>query len=856
MVIVPPPSPFLGAKDLNKRYADNIRKLSNAPWLQDGDISFMGVDTFTPAHELPPGLVADAINKRFEDGRAWPRYGVNSQPWGTTGISGNICGYARFNDPQGFDIQVVLTDDWRTANGEDGGRGRAYRVQPGNSPAIPVSLNGRDIWGPTRAIPCYNGLVLLRQGNERHYFQAAAIANSAIQLNCAPTWNDGDLVLFDAVGTGYVTTPTISITNTSASADTLNAVTTTLFTGLLVTVTGITGASGFYYLKVVSSGVVSLYDTQAHAIAGTATGRFDVTVNSQTGTLAFGSVTTGVRYYVKTDLATNKVTLFSDGALTKQLVFSSATGKFYLERQADFPGFYGNGAAPLLAQPDGILGKTLWDIGFTSVNAAVPITTVASNVVTAKNHRLLPGDAVKVTVITLGSSAPVPTPVYANPISGDALRLYDTAINALAAGSTGLQSLADNSSPTNATIVKNGASGLPMPPGREGCYFQSRLCIVNGRDTLAISDPLDPLHFTPFTAAVTANMGESDLIQALVPLPAQDSLLILKENSVLIMSNFSQGSANWALTTVTKEYGCIAPLSVAQVGQDVWFLSRKGVASIAQTISGITQGVAEPVSKPMKKYIDLIDWRFANIACAAYWNNRFFLAVPLKGQVSTSLSGGIVVDNSANVVNNGWLVFNFLNSKWEGLWQGAALAAKGMSRLNIYGEERLTLVTADGKVSWLGDGFTDGTTPISDSLTTRIYTGGQLIRKLHLAVGFTWDTYAPSLTVTGKTPGYNETETLQPAPLTYDKTQYFVDGPVDYVPGTGNFSAPYRQDYAVGVADLLNPLEVHQNILESFRCRLDDWGVQFTVANSAGSCRLQSINVRAVAGPHPDFSQV
>ena len=99
MNIVPPPTPFLGAKDLNQRYADNIRKLSNAPMLQDGDVSFSGVDTFMPAHELPPGMVADAINKRFEDGRMWPRNGVNSQPWGfipgeSTG--GNVCAGGMF----------------------------------------------------------------------------------------------------------------------------------------------------------------------------------------------------------------------------------------------------------------------------------------------------------------------------------------------------------------------------------------------------------------------------------------------------------------------------------------------------------------------------------------------------------------------------------------------------------------------------------------------------------------------------------------------------------------------------------------------------------------------------------------
>ena len=172
-----------------------------------------------------------------------------------------------------------------------------------------------------------------------------------------------------------------------------------------------------------------------------------------------------------------------------------------------------------------------------------------------------------------------------------------------------------------------------MPSGREGCYLENRLVIINQSCTLAVSDPLDPLHYTPFTAAVTANLGESDVVNALVPLPLLDSLLILKQNEVLLLNNFSQGSAAWTLTTVTREYGCFAPLTAVQVGADVWFLSRKGVASIEQTVQGITQGVAEPVSKAMKKYIDLIDWRYAQQAAACYWNNRFYIALPMKGQV-------------------------------------------------------------------------------------------------------------------------------------------------------------------------------------------------------------------------------
>lgn len=938
-----PPSPFLDARDLNARYASQVRKLSNQPVLTDGDVVFRGVDTFTPPHELPAGMCAAAVNKRFEDGRAWPRNGSVQQGWGATpslasnlvgvqhfagtaafgnfylDVNGfvvgeqylvwtlgncsafgnigpavpnpvtyapgmvftatqttyavvahsvayqpctavivplggcNVQGYGRFNDPQGNDVQVLVTDDWRTLAGEDGGWGRVWLLDPGNAP-VEVSLNGQDVWGATRLVPCYNGLVLLRQGNERHYF------------------------------TGVVT---VGVTNTATSTKYLTIAATAfpLTTGQACTTSAYLMAAGgpTYYVRVVNGTTVTLYDTAAHAVAGGSTGLQAPVANGRGGFLYVQSVNNSqiqlngpvdwmdgdlvlfngigngyfngttppalnTRYYVKT-LTGNVVELFSDSGLTTQLSFTGAVGQFYLERQAATPGFYGNGAPPLLAQP-GSLGQTLWDEGFGSVPTAVLIGSVNNSVVTAANHGLLPGDAVVVTGITLSGGGAVSNPCYAAPSSANTFTLYDTAADALANNGTGQYTLSATVA-GGANVVKSGASGLPMPSGREGCYFQNRLCIVNGTDTLVVSDPLDPLHFSPFTAAVTANMGESDAITGLVPLPAQNALLILKQNSVLLLGNFSGGSANWTLTTVTREYGCIAPLSAAQVGADVWFLSRKGVASIRQTELGITQGVADPVSRPMKKYIDLIDWGNASLAAGQYWNNRYYLAVPLKGQAAGS------------VQNNGWLVYNFLNQAWEGLWQGTTLPAYGLARLTVFGEERLTWANPNGLVFWLGDGYADaaysgGQAPVVDSLTTRVYTCGQVVRKLHLAATVQWWTLNPSITVTAQTPGVNESEQLVPSPVTYDSTQYDVQGLGTYTPGQGVWANPYREDYSLSPAELLSGgvLDTYQNHTEAFRMRMDDWGVQLVIGNSQGSCLVQTVTIRAVGGPNMDTQRV
>jgi hypothetical protein len=444
---------------------------------------------------------------------------------------------------------------------------------------------------------------------------------------------------------------------------------------------------------------------------------------------------------------------------------TSAIGRFYLERAAVAPGFYGNGAPPLLAQANE-LGNTIWDVGFKSAPTVVAITSTnnTNNQATAPNHRLLPGDAVVVTGLHTTGNALLP-PCYAYPMSDHALLFYGDLLNAL--GNTGNNVIPLVNNGETGTLKKNGASGLPIPPGREGCYYQNRLIIVNGQDTVLISDAMDPLHFAPLRDAITANLGEGGKIQSVTPF-GDDALLIEKEDvgGIFLLGNFSGGPDAWTLTNITREYGQLAPLSGAQVGVDFWALSRKGVQSITQTLQGVVQGVADPVSKPMKKYIDQVDWRHAAQAVGAYWNNRYFLALPFKGQAGT-------------IKNNGVLVYNFLNQGWEGLWRGAALEVFGFARHIVYGEERLCFCDYSGAIKWMGDGFADGAVAIEDSLLTRRYTAGNARRKLWLKAALDFDAYAPALTITALGPGYNE-RTVLVSDKTYDKHKYKIFGKPDY----------------------------------------------------------------------------
>ena len=854
--------------------------------IADGDAAFYRVDTRTPAHELPKTVAADAVNKRFEDGRAWPRFGVDQGPWGavqqvwinqtwapleflnqlnvnltagkiytvlaagnatvftgpilngagnpiyvcppntvlildngvapvfaspgvpfvcptgavtiwilqqnfqqlagqqiTTQLveAGNVWGYARFNDPQGLDVLVVATDAWRSGAGEDGGRGRVWKILDGNVP-VEVPLNGNDIDGTCRFIPCFNALVLLRQENERHYFNAAAVANPAankIQLNCLPTWVNGDQVFLWG----------------------------------------------------------------------------DITKNSNLTGAAAPAI---MSYAFVKNLGNNVVSLYADSALTQLLTFTGAVGRFYLERDAGTPGPFGNLQPPIMAQPNAA-GNTLWEVGFAAVpvNLNVTNTTAATGVWTVPNHRLNPGDQITLANMPNGHT-PANGNYYVWTLNANQLQLFDTQAHALLAGTgstAGLKAIS-NDGETAPTMAKTGASGLPMPPATEGFYTENnRLVLVNGNN-LVISDPLDPLHYTPMSATLTADLGEADAVTCVSSFIAGNCLVIGKQKSILAIYNWAQGPTQWQLQSVTREYGCIAPLSMRQWGNQLMFLSRRGLDSVQLSAFGVIVPTVKPVSFAMQKYVNRLDWNNAALSVVETWSNRLFWSVKLKGQPGTT--------------NNALMALNFLNSDpekqvfgWEGVWLGDGLTAIGLAKHTIAGEERLTFLNQTGQVCWLGDGVLDqpGNLPINDSLTTRVYSGGSQGRKIFNKALCIWDTNNAAVTVTATTPGWNENTVLTPAGgLSYNPLAYGAGPNQTYNPATQQppFNTPFREDYALqNVGEIIGGQpDVLQNHSEPFRLREDDWGVQFTIANASGQLRLVSVSVAGFAGPSSDRSRV
>ena len=176
------------------------------------------------------------------------------------------------------------------------------------------------------------------------------------------------------------------------------------------------------------------------------------------------------------------------------------------------------------------------------------------------------------------------------------------------------------------SIKRSSASGSSVPPGREGLYFQNRLLLLYGNDYLAVSDVLDPLHYSPILNEFKLNTGSNDKVVALYPFNST-TLLVFKERSVLAVENLYGDLSTTRLTEITREFGCVSQASIAGTGSDVIFLSQRGIISLRQTEFGISQSVVVPLSDQIQNLVDEIDQAFWSQACATYFANRYILLI-------------------------------------------------------------------------------------------------------------------------------------------------------------------------------------------------------------------------------------
>jgi hypothetical protein len=222
----------------------------------------------------------------------------------------------------------------------------------------------------------------------------------------------------------------------------------------------------------------------------------------------------------------------------------------------------------------------------------------------------------------------------------------------------------------NSTIIAlpSSGTGVDFPNCTNLMYYGNRLIAIGkfhletnplrNYDTVSVSNFLD-YNDWDVADAFTVNNGSNDQLVGVAPWTLNEFLVFMR-NSIYYVSvgndRYVTGaslSADSYIKTLATDIGCIAKKSVVQAGGGVFFLSDNGVYFLqpqpasAESMKLLT--MADPISAPIDDVIQRINRNYAGNAVATYWNNRYYLAVPL--------------DDST--VNNTVLVYNFILKNWE-----------------------------------------------------------------------------------------------------------------------------------------------------------------------------------------------
>ena len=291
---------------------------------------------------------------------------------------------------------------------------------------------------------------------------------------------------------------------------------------------------------------------------------------------------------------------------------------------------------------------------------------------------------------------------------------------------------------TKRVSVGLGFSHMPAPP--YATYHQRRLVMPfrysvdeeKGSytyrdivDEVIGSDILDSDTYDQIYAQYRFNAGTADFTVGLHSF-SDDSLLVFNRNSIHIVQN-TINLAGATTKLLTNEVGCVARKSIIQVGNQVIFLSDNGVYGTQFLDEYNLRGTETPLSESINETINRINKDHWEQSRAVYFDNRYYLAVPL--------------DDAQR--NNAILIFNFLNLQWESIdtvdnanWdiENLIVAGEGINRgvyaINQLGGIHRLDTRLDGRDRVVtAIGVPSNTYGIPASITTRQYTLGTMDRK-------------------------------------------------------------------------------------------------------------------------------
>jgi hypothetical protein len=212
-----------------------------------------------------------------------------------------------------------------------------------------------------------------------------------------------------------------------------------------------------------------------------------------------------------------------------------------------------------------------------------------------------------------------------------------------------------------AGVPSEGVTYTRMPSVGWASYHNNRLWLAKNRDTVGISDALDPDLYDPFWNSFRAGAGGDDRIVAVHPWVEGQALVFCRKSIWLATLNqfastdggdFSVDTPVSTLTLLTNEIGCSARNTIVTAGQFVFFLSDAGIYRLDSRLDLKLRGDTTPLSEPIADlFSTVVQSRVEKAAFAIWHNNRYLIALPTS---TDPLDGNQLV-----------LAFNSLNQQWE-----------------------------------------------------------------------------------------------------------------------------------------------------------------------------------------------
>jgi len=769
----------------------------------------------------------------------------------------DILGVLQYRDPDtGANALLVAVNEERSS---DGGQGKVWCIRPNQSP-VEVPMNGHDIYSPVRLIQATNGVVMLRPGNARYYFTEADVntGNNTVTLNVVPDLATGDIVNVGQIGNAA---PLWNASPGSGQGFQLYVNVVNQVVSLHLTLADARAKTNSlplnpdnnarYYIELASNTtgydlaqdiVNNLNDGMPILMQSTATNpsALDAGFNRIPSTLSINS----------SDATADTIAVFNHNFIPGDQVTltnienggANVTNKIYYVYPVD------NNTLRLFSgtteETDSLNDANRAIIQITTTGTSPNITISAVTILNQGSGYL------SAPVITVSATGAITTPASLTATVTNGIVSSVAIVNGGAYSNTPTASVAMPSTLVDITtsnitgsIKRSSASGSSVPPGREGLYFQNRLLLLYGNDYLAVSDVLDPLHYSPILNEFKLNTGSNDRVVALYPFNTT-TLIVFKERSILAVENLYGDLSTTRLTEITREFGCVSQASIAGTGSDVIFLSQRGIISLRQTEFGISQSVVVPLSDQIQNIVDDIDQAFWSNACGTYFSNRYILSVPVEGGDGT---------------NQRTLVYNFLNKAWEGYWEGSLLVPRFWCRVIVAGTDTLCWADESGLIHQfdpLGLVDADRTgvlTQISTEVRFRGYTGEDNVdHKQWTDIQFELGNWNTRYSITAQFDGVNEFYTVA-TDQTKNRTAYYTYGSGTYnTNNTGdNFLAPYREDYSVTTQFRCGnngwKAGLHQFFSHKARLRKHSASVQPLITTDQGSLDIYSAKVIGIA---------